>query len=197
MKPMSNKGALVIFSAPSGCGKDTLLRELFKRDSAGDFVLSRSMTTRSPRNEEKDGVDYYFVNREHFEQLIAQDKLIEYAEYNGNYYGTPKEPVEEWLNEGKIVFLEIEVQGASKVRQRCPDAVSIFVLPPSLEELERRLRKRQTDSDEVIAKRIALAPGEIERSKEFDYNVVNDELERATDELYNIVISIKEKNKNG
>ncbi len=190
---MNNKGALIIFSAPSGCGKDTLLRELFSRDTNNEFVLSRSMTTRLPRNDERDGVDYYFVTRPRFEELIEQDRLIEYAEYNGNYYGTPKDPVEKWLNEGKVVFLEIEVQGASKVREKCPEAVSIFVLPPSLEELERRLRNRQTDSPETIAKRIALAPGEIARSREFDYNVVNDELERATDELYNIVKTIKEK----
>ncbi len=188
---MNNKGALVVFSAPSGCGKDTLLRELFQRDTNGDFVLSRSMTTRSPRIDEKDGVDYFFVTRSYFEQLIERDELIEYAEYNGNYYGTPKEPVEAWLAEGKVVFLEIEVQGASKVRQRCPESVSIFVMPPSIEELERRLLKRQTDSPETIAKRIALAPGEIARSDEFDYKVVNDELERATDELYNIVKKIR------
>ena len=124
---MSNKpGKLIIFSAPSGCGKDTLLRELFSRDTNGEFALSRSMTTRSPRNEEKDGVDYYFVTRDHFENLISQDKLIEFAEYNGNYYGTPKEPVEQWLAEGKTVFLEIEVQGAEKVRKKCPVKVAIY-----------------------------------------------------------------------
>ena len=189
---MSNKpGKLIIFSAPSGCGKDTLLRELFSRDTNGEFALSRSMTTRSPRNEEKDGVDYYFVTRDHFENLISQDKLIEFAEYNGNYYGTPKEPVEQWLAEGKTVFLEIEVQGAEKVRKKCPEAVSIFILPPSLEELERRLRNRQTDSPETIAKRIALAPLEIAKSSDFDYKIVNDVLERAAEELYQTVINIK------
>lgn len=192
---MSNKpGKLVIFSAPSGCGKDTLLRELFSHSDELDLVLSRSMTTRSPRNDEQDGVDYYFVTRDYFENLIEQDKLIEFAEYNGNYYGTPKDPVDNWLSEGKTVFLEIEVQGAEKVRKKCPDAVSIFILPPSIEELERRLRKRQTDSPETIEKRIALAPLEIAQSGNFDYRIVNDVLERATDELYQTVKHIKEKN---
>lgn len=190
------KGVLVIFSAPSGCGKDTILRELFTRDTQNELVLSRSMTTRLPRNQEKDGVDYYFVSRENFEDLISRDRLIEYAEYNGNYYGTPKDPVEEWLNDGKTVILEIEVQGASKVRAKCPDAVSIFILPPSLEELERRLRNRQTDSPETIAKRIALAPGEIAHSKEFDYCVINDDIGKATDEVYSIIKNIKEDKSN-
>lgn len=194
---MSNKkGVLVIFSAPSGCGKDTILRELFKKDSDNELVLSCSMTTRQPRNAEKDGVDYYFVTRESFEELIDNDGFIEYAEYNGNYYGTPKGPVEEWLNNGKTVILEIEVQGASKVRTARPDAVGIFILPPSLEELERRLRNRQTDSPEVIAKRIALAPGEIAHSKYFDYCVVNDDIGTATDEVYTILKKIKEDNTN-
>ncbi len=188
----SKKGKLIIFSAPSGCGKDTLLRELFNRDDKDEFALSRSMTTRSPRNEEQDGVDYYFVTRDYFESLIEQDKLIEFAQYNGNYYGTPKEPVEKWLAEGKTVFLEIEVQGAEKVRKSCPEASSIFILPPSLEELERRLRNRKTDSPETIERRIALAPLEIAKSSEFDYRIVNDVLERAAEELYQTVKHIKE-----
>lgn len=188
---MNNRGALVIFSAPSGCGKDTILRGLFERDKDNELVLSRSMTTRKPRAEEKDGVDYYFVTREHFEDLIKRDRLIEYAEYNGNYYGTPKDPVDYWLDEGKIVILEIEVQGASKVRTKCPDATGIFIMPPSLEELERRLRKRNTDSEETIAKRIALAPGEMEQSKFFDYCIINDEIDKATDEVYDIIKKLK------
>ena len=185
-----NSGTLVIFSAPSGCGKDTILKELFKKDNSGKLVLSRSMTTRSPRNQEQDGVDYYFVTRERFEELIGQDKLIEYAEYNGNYYGTPKDPVDEWLSDGKTVILEIEVQGAAKMREKCPQAVGIFILPPSLEELERRLLKRNTDSPEIIAKRVALAPQEIAQSKYFDYCVINDDIGRATDEIFNILINL-------
>lgn len=185
------KGVLVVFSAPSGCGKDTILTELFKRNQNNEMTLSISMTTRNPRIGEKDGVDYFFASRERFEQLIKDDELIEFAEYNGNYYGTPKAPVEKWLNEGKIVFLEIEVQGAGKVMQKFPEAKSIFILPPSIEELERRLRNRNTDSSEVIEKRIALAPDEIAHSKDFDYCVVNDDIQRATDEVYTIIQNLK------
>lgn len=185
------KGVLVVFSAPSGCGKDTILTELFKRNQNNEMTLSISMTTRNPRIGEKDGVDYFFASRERFEQLIKDDELIEFAEYNGNYYGTPKAPVEKWLNEGKIVFLEIEVQGAGKVMQKFPEAKSIFILPPSIEELERRLRNRNTDSSEVIEKRIALAPDEIAHSKDFDYCVVNDDVQRATDEVYTIIQNLK------
>lgn len=187
------KGLLVIFSAPSGCGKDTILSELFKREECGDYMLSVSMTTRAPREDEIDGVSYFFVNRDEFVRAIENDELIEYAEYNGNYYGTPSGPVNSWLEQGKTVFLEIEVQGAEKVRKKRPDAVGIFILPPSIEELERRLRKRNTDSDEAIARRIALAPGEIAQSKYFDYRVVNDSVSRAADEIVDIINSIKEK----
>ena len=152
------------------------------------------MTTRAPRSGETDGVDYYFVTREEFEKRIAEDRLIEFAEYNGNYYGTPKDPVEEWLRQGKIVILEIEVQGASKVVKTYPEALSIFILPPSLEELERRLRRRNTDSEETIAKRIALAPGEIAKSKEFKHCVVNDDVTRASEEVYHLISAERESN---
>ncbi len=185
------KGVLVVFSAPSGCGKDTILTELFKRNQNNEMTLSISMTTRNPRSGEKDGVDYFFASRDRFEKLIKDDELIEFAEYNGNYYGTPKAPVEKWLDEGKIVFLEIEVQGAGKVMQKFPEAKSIFILPPSIEELERRLRNRNTDSPETIEKRIALAPDEIAHSKDFDYCVVNDDIQRATDEVYKIIQNLK------
>ena len=188
------QGLLVVFSAPSGCGKDTILQEIFKTKDCADFVLSRSMTTRAPRSGETDGVDYYFVTREEFEKRIAEDRLIEFAEYNGNYYGTPKDPVEEWLRQGKIVILEIEVQGASKVVKTYPEALSIFILPPSLEELERRLRCRNTDSEETIAKRIALAPGEIAKSKEFKHCVVNDDVTRASEEVYHLITAERESN---
>ncbi len=184
---------LVVFSAPSGCGKDTILRAIFENKACEDFVLSRSMTTRAPRPGETDGVDYYFVPRKEFEKRIAENRLIEFAEYNGNYYGTPKDPVEEWLRQGKVVILEIEVQGASKVAKAYPEALSIFILPPSLEELERRLRLRNTDSPEAIARRIALAPGEIEKSKEFKHCVVNDDVNRASDEVYRLIIEERKK----
>ena len=186
------KGLLVVFSAPSGCGKDTILQTIFQNKNCEDFVLSRSMTTRAPRSGEQNGVDYYFVTREEFEQKIAAGRLIEFAEYSGNYYGTPKDPVEAWLAQGKIVILEIEVQGASKVVRAYPEALSIFILPPSLEELERRLRLRNTDSEETIARRIALAPGEIAKSSEFKHCVVNDDLTRASEEVYQLIISERE-----
>ena len=190
---MKYSGLLVIFSAPSGCGKDTILRDILAREECSDYVVSVSMTTRKPRSGEIDGKSYYFVSKSEFEDCISKDKLIEYAEYNGNYYGTPVDPVEGWLADGKVVCLEIEVQGAEKVRRKRPDAVSVFILPPSLEELERRLRKRNTDTDETIARRIALAPGEIEKSKHFDYCVINDSVKRAADEVISIISAEKEK----
>ncbi len=185
---MNNKGKLVVVSAPSGCGKGTILKGLFERDKEDkSFVLSISMTTRAPRATEQDGVDYFFVNREHFEKLIVEDQFIEFAQFNGNYYGTPKAFIEKCIDEGKTVFLEIEVQGAEKVREKFPDSVSIFILPPSLEELERRLRGRQSDAPEVIENRLKIAPLEIARQNEFDYRVVNDDANRAIDEIYNII----------
>lgn len=186
---MNNKGKLVVISAPSGCGKGTILKGLFERDKNEDglFVLSVSMTTRPPRGTEQDGVEYFFVSREHFEELIDEDQFIEYAQFNGNYYGTPKSFIEKCIDEGKTVFLEIEVQGAEKVREKFPESVSIFIIPPSLEELERRLRGRMTDAPEVIEKRLKIAPIEIARQDEFDYRVVNDDAQRAIDEIYNII----------
>lgn len=186
---MSKKGNLVVISAPSGCGKGTILKGLFEKDKNEDnvFVLSVSMTTREPRGTEQDGVEYFFVNRERFEELIAQDQFIEYAQFNGNYYGTPKPFIEKCISEGKTVFLEIEVQGAEKVREKFPDSVSVFIIPPSLEELERRLRGRQTDAPEVIEERLKIAPVELARQDEFDYRVVNDDVQRAIDEVYNII----------
>lgn len=186
---MSDKGKLVVISAPSGCGKGTILRRLFEIDKENDseFVLSVSMTTRAPRGTEQNGVEYFFATREEFEELIAQDQFIEYAQFNGNYYGTPKSFVEKCREDGKTVFLEIEVQGAEKVRSKVSDCVSIFILPPSLEELEKRLRGRETDSAEVIAKRLAIAPVEMARQDEFDYRIINDDVERASNEIYNII----------
>ena len=185
---MNNKGKLVVISAPSGCGKGTILHGLFDLDKEDkSFVLSISMTTRAPRATEQDGVDYFFVSRDQFEKLIDEDQFIEYAQFNGNYYGTPKSFIEKCIEEGKTVFLEIEVQGAEKVRAKFPDSVSIFILPPSLEELEKRLRGRQTDDPKVIERRLEIAPLEIARQNEFDYRVVNDDIDRAINEIYNII----------
>ncbi len=187
---MIKKGKLVVISAPSGCGKGTIMKKLFEMDENNEFVLSVSMTTRSPRGKEKDGVEYFFVSREHFEELINDNQFIEYAQFNGNYYGTPKPFIEKCIGEGKTVFLEIEVQGAEKVRNSFPDSISIFILPPSLEELEKRLKGRQTDDPEVIESRLAIAPVELARQNEFNYRVVNDDVERASNEIYNIIKSI-------
>ena len=190
---MKKQGILLIISGPSGSGKGTIVGQLCEKN---DFALSISATTRKPREKEEHGVHYFFHTREEFEQMKERKELLEWAEFCGNYYGTPRKYVTEQLMQGKNVILEIEVQGASKVRASRPDSVGIFILPPSLEELERRLRNRQTDSPEVIEKRIALAPGEIAHSKYFDYCVVNDDIGTATDEVYTILKNLKEDNNN-
>ncbi len=184
---MSN-GHLFVVSAPSGCGKGTILSEILKNDR---FYYSVSSTTRNPREGEVDGVNYNFRTREQFEELIASDKMLEYAQFCENYYGTEKEMVEKKLSEGKNVLLEIEVQGAMQVKERRPDAIMIFIMPPSISELERRLRKRGTETDEVIAKRVAEAAGEIAYAYKYDYVVVNGELEKAIED-FKAVISAEE-----
>ena len=186
---MKNKGLLVIFSGPSGCGKGTLMKELLARNS--NLFLSVSATTRSPREGEQDGVHYYFLQKEQFEQLIAEEGVLEYACYCDNYYGTPKAAVEEKLNEGKNVILEIEVQGALQVMNKRPDAVSIFVLPPSVEELEHRLIGRNTEDLATIEKRLAQAKEEIKHASEYQYVVVNDRLPEAVAELEAILVAEK------
>lgn len=175
MKKMS-KGLLIVVSAPSGCGKGTILGEILKDDK---FYYSVSATTRSPREGEQNGVNYHFITREDFEERIKNNAMLEYAEYCGNYYGTPKKEIEEMREMGKNVLLEIEVQGAMNVREICPDAVFVFILPPSVNELERRLRKRGTETDEVIAERVSQAKGELAFAEKYDYVVVNNALEDA------------------
>lgn len=175
MKKMS-KGLLIVVSAPSGCGKGTILGEILKDDK---FYYSVSATTRSPREGEQNGVNYHFITREDFEERIKNNAMLEYAEYCGNYYGTPKKEIEEMREMGKNVLLEIEVQGAMKVREICPDALFVFILPPSVNELERRLRKRGTETDEVIAERVSQAKGELAFAEKYDYVVVNNALEDA------------------
>ncbi|MCI7767549.1 MAG: guanylate kinase [Oscillospiraceae bacterium] len=179
-----SKGLLIVVSAPSGCGKGTVLAEVLKRDN---FYYSVSATTRPPRPEDVDGVTYHFLTREKFEELIASGGVLEYAEYCGNYYGTPKKAVEDKLSEGKDVILEIEVQGAMKIKELCPEAVFIFILPPSLETLRERLEKRGTETAEVINKRVAEAKGEIEKSYNYDYVIVNDDLSEAVSDFIKAV----------
>ncbi len=182
---MTDKGILITFSGPSGSGKDTVLNELCKiRD---DVKISISMTTRKMRNGEIDGTHYYFVNREFFEKKIASNSMLEYAEYAGNLYGTPKEPVDEMLKAGKAVILEIEVQGAEKIRQLYPDVVSVFLMPPSINVLEERLRGRKTDDDETINHRLVIAREEIKKAFDYDYVVVNDTIENAVSRIETII----------
>lgn len=179
-----NKGLLIVVSAPSGCGKGTILAEILK-DSR--FYYSISATTRKPREGEENGVNYHFLSREQFEDLIQNNGLLEYAEFCDNYYGTPRKQVEEKLSEGKNVILEIEVQGAMKIKETCPEAVFIFILPPSVKELRRRLNKRGTESEEVIDQRISKAVGEIKMADKYDYIMINDDLDKAIEDMKAII----------
>ena len=179
-----NKGLLIVVSAPSGCGKGTILSEVLKDDK---FYYSVSATTRSPRLGEVNGVTYHFITKQDFEERIKKNAMLEYAEYCGNYYGTPKKEIDEMREQGKNVILEIEVQGAMKVREICPDAVFIFVLPPSVAELERRLKKRATETDDVIAQRVSQARSEIELARKYDYVVVNAALEDAINDFKAVI----------
>ena len=181
----NKKGLLIIFSGPSGSGKGTIMKSLLAQRE--DTVLSVSMTTRAPRPGEIDGYHYHFVTREVFEKTIAEDGFLEYAEYNGNYYGTPEAPTRRLLNEGKNVMLEIEVQGAEKVMDHRSDVVSIFITTPSFEELERRLRGRATEPEGVIVKRLKTAQYELSRAFRYQYIVLNDEVEAATERISKII----------
>ncbi len=164
------RGRLVVVSGPSGVGKGTVLKYVLGRD---DFVYSVSATTRSPREGEVDGKDYFYITKEKFEEMIAANEFIEYASYNGNYYGTPKPFVEKMLSEGKNVVLEIEVQGAMLVKKAAPDATFVFIAPESRQVLEARLRGRGTETEDVIAGRLAIAEKEIRACLMYDYIVVN------------------------
>lgn len=178
------KGRLIVFSAPSGCGKGTMLAEIVKN---GNYHCSISATTRQPRNNEKNGVNYYFITNEEFEQKIKDGAFLEYAGYCDHYYGTLLSEVDDYLEKGIDVILEIEVQGAFKVMQKRPEAVSIFVAPPSIEELRRRLKKRGTETDEVIEKRVSEATNELAQAKKYDYIIVNDALEDAVNDFFAIM----------
>ena len=183
---MTKRGLLIVLSGPSGVGKGTVRAAIFSKGEQ-KFVYSISATTRKPRTGETDGVDYFFKTREEFEQMIQNKQLLEYAEYVGNYYGTPLEYVENTLAKGKDVFLEIDVQGAIQVRELMPDGVFIFLTPPDLNELESRIVNRGTDSDEVIAKRMKTAREELELMKYYDYSVVNDTVDNAVQKIEAII----------
>ena len=183
---MSERGLLIVFSGPSGVGKGTVRQEIFSTPNH-KFEYSISMTTRPQRPGEVDGVDYFFRTREEFEDLIKKGQMLEYAEYVGNYYGTPLSYVNETLDKGIDVFLEIEVQGALQVKKKVPDGVFIFLTPPDLEELQDRLVGRGTDSQEVIVQRIERAKEEIALMREYDYAVVNDQVPLAAERVKRII----------
>ncbi len=172
---------LFVVSAPAGCGKDTILTELFKKTDTAGYAVSA--TTRAPREGEIDGVHYHFLTKEDFSMLIDSGEVLEYAEYCGNYYGTLKRSVDELLGKGKDAVLKIEVEGALNIKKMFPEACLVFILPPSWEELERRLRERGTETEDVIVKRITQAKVEFEWAESYDYLVVNDKLEDAVDDL--------------
>ncbi|MDE5771549.1 MAG: guanylate kinase [Ruminococcus sp.] len=179
-----NKGMLIVFSAPSGCGKGTMIKEICKH---GNYYCSVSATTRDARKGEVDGVNYYFMSDEEFEQKIRENAFLEYAGYCKHYYGTLLSEVDDYLEKGTDVILEIEVQGAMKVMEKRPEAVSVFVVPPSINELRRRLKKRGTETDEVIEERVSEASGEIALSEKYDYVIVNDALEDAVNDFFAIM----------
>jgi len=182
---MKNKGILIIISGFSGAGKGTLVKKLLQ--TYDNYALSISMTTRQPREGERHGVEYFFADKEQFEQTIAENGLIEYACYCGNYYGTPRAYVEEQREAGKDVILEIEIQGALKVKEQFPESLLLFVTPPSAAELERRLVGRGTETEEVIRKRLARASEESEGIEAYDYIVVNDDLDECVEEVHRLV----------
>lgn len=180
-----NKGKLYIISAPSGTGKSTVINAITKL--RGNFFFSVSATTREPRTGEVNGKNYWFLTRDEFEGMISRGEFLEYAQYAENYYGTPLKPILEHLENGEDAILDIEVQGFKQIKAKMPEAVSIFILPPSLEVLEQRLRGRGTDSDEVIAKRLSIAESEMKMAPEYDYTVVNDVVEVAAEKIVSIM----------
>lgn len=181
----NNEGMLILFSGPSGVGKDTVLDVVLDKDKS--LQRSISLTTRYRRENEVDGKDYYFVSIPKFEHMINRGEVLEFARYGRNLYGTPKAPVDKWLSEGKTVILKIEVKGAQKIKKMYPDSVAIFLLPPSMDELEKRLRSRGTESEEDIQKRLEIAKNEVKKSIDYDYVVVNDDIDSASDNVLAIV----------
>ena len=191
---MENKGKLVVISGFSGAGKGTLMKALMK-EYGDSYALSVSATTRNPRPGEMDGVDYFFVTRDKFEQMIAEDALIEYAQYVGNYYGTPKEYVQQQLDLGKNVILEIEIQGALKIKEKFPDTVLMFVTAPNANELKNRLVGRGTETPEVIAARLSRACEESMGMEKYDYLVINDTIENGISLIDRLICDERSGNK--
>ena len=185
MVKTKKQGLLIVISGPSGCGKNSIINELLKiRKNAW---VSISCTSREPRGEEKDGVNYYFLSKEEFEEEISNDDFLEYAEYSGNYYGTPKKYIKEHLDKGEDVILEIEIQGALKIKEKLDETIFIFIMPPSMKELKKRLINRNTDSLEKIEKRFKRAYEEINEISKYNYVVVNDDLSLAVKKVDSIL----------
>ncbi len=184
-----NKGRVYIIAGPSGSGKDSVMKKVFEK--APDIAFSISSITRAMRPGEVEGEKYNFISRERFEQMIANDELLEHNVFVGNYYGTPKAPVIDCIESGRDMLIEVDVNGAEQIRAKMPDAVSVFIMPPSLEILKNRLTGRGTDSQEVIDKRLTEALREIASAKDFDYIVVNDDLETAANDFVAIMATDK------
>ncbi len=182
---MKNKGKLIVLSGPSGVGKGTIVKRLLKE--CDDMVLSVSATTREPRNEDTEGVTYFFKSPDEFRSMIDEEKFLEWAIYNDNYYGTPAPAVDRLLDEGKSVILEIEVQGAMKVKAKRPEGLYIFIAPPSFDALKERLTGRGSESKSEIEARVSLAKEEYDRKDEYDFIVVNDDLDIAVNDIKNII----------
>lgn len=191
---MINKGKLFVVSAPSGCGKGTILSEVLKNND--NLFYSVSATTRNPRDGEIDGVNYYFLSTEEFRQEIENGGMLEYAQFCNNFYGTPKKKVLEKLEQGIDVILEIETNGAMQIKKAMKEAILIFILPPSVSELRRRLNKRGTEEQDVIDKRVSEAVAEIKKAREYDYIMMNDELEKAIEDFEAILKASKLRNEN-
>lgn len=185
----NNKGLLIVVSGPSGAGKDTICHKLIKENS--NIWMSVSMTTRKPRPLEKEGVDYFFVSSEEFENKINDNTFLEYASYNDNYYGTPKDKVEEKLNEGKDVILVIDINGAINIKKIIPSALFIFIMPPDMETLKNRLIGRKTESKDKVVQRFMTAYNEVNNYKKYNYVVVNDKVEDAVNKVKSIIQSEK------
>ena len=182
-----NKGGVFIISGPSGSGKDTVMTELFKK--MPELLFSISSVTRDMRAGEREGEKYNFITREKFEDMLKNDRLLEHNEFVGNYYGTPREPVERAVANGQDMVIEVDVNGAAQIRKKMPEAVSIFIMPPSFAELKRRLSGRGTESEELIQKRLNSALGEIKRAVEYDYIVVNEDIAAAADDIMSVILS--------
>lgn len=186
---MVNKGLLIVISGPSGAGKGTICRALLEKNP--DIKLSVSCTTRNPRQNEVEGINYYFITKEKFKDMIEADEFLEYAEVYDNFYGTPKAKVESILNEGKDIILEIDIQGALKVKEKYPEGVFVFIMPPSMEELKNRIKKRGSETEESLIKRFKSAFQEINYVANYNYVIVNDEVEKAVEKLEAIILAEK------